>query len=95
VGIERNCEIVGLEKDGGDAEYPVWARLAHLEDGGREEIVKAKYLFAADGGKGFVRRHLGIQMIYKDPSIKVWGVVDGVFVTDYPDSQVCPSSPYD
>lgn len=85
--IQRPWTITGFENDGKDSEYPVEVRLAHV-DGGKEEVVRAKYLFSGEGARSFVREKLGVKMIHKDPIAHVWGVMDGVVRTDFPDIKV-------
>ena len=49
----------------------------------------AKYLFSGEGARSSVRNKLGIQMSYKDSSLKnVWGVVDARVSTNFPDIRV-------
>jgi 2-polyprenyl-6-methoxyphenol hydroxylase-like FAD-dependent oxidoreductase len=57
-------------------------------DGLATETVRAKYLFGADGAHSGVRDLLKIPMIYKDPTVHVWSVIDGVVKSDFPDMQV-------
>jgi len=50
--------------------------------------VYGKYLFGGEGAKSFVREQLGIKVVHKDPIQHVWGVMDGVVKTDFPDIKV-------
>jgi 2-polyprenyl-6-methoxyphenol hydroxylase-like FAD-dependent oxidoreductase len=70
-----------------NAEYPVQVDLAHV-DSGAKETVRAKYLFGGEGARSFVRQKLGIPVEHKDPIAHVWGVMDGVVETDFPDIKV-------
>lgn len=54
-GVERNTEIVGLEQTSDN----VSVTLRH-EDGA-EEVLRARYLIAADGASSFVRRALDLE----------------------------------
>lgn len=86
--IQRPWTISDFENTGKDPEYPVEVSLAHVEGQGKE-TVKAKYLFSGEGARSFVREKLGVQIHYKDPIAYVWGVMDGVVQTDFPDIKVC------
>ncbi|GAA5913952.1 uncharacterized protein JCM6883_000131 [Sporobolomyces salmoneus] len=50
----------------------------------KTEIIKAKYLIACDGAHSWTRRQLGIKMI-GDSINAVWGVLDLVPKTNFPD----------
>ncbi|KAH6615350.1 FAD binding domain-containing protein [Boeremia exigua] len=82
--VQRPWTITGFENDGKDATYPVEVKLAHV-DGSSTETVRAKYLFSGEGARSFVREQLGIKIRYKDPIAYVWGVMDGVVRTNFPD----------
>lgn len=85
--VDRPWTITGFKNDGEDATYPVEVQLLHI-DRELKSAVRTKYLFGADGARSFVRKQLGIKMIHKDPIVHVWGVIDGVVRTDFPDIQV-------
>jgi 2-polyprenyl-6-methoxyphenol hydroxylase-like FAD-dependent oxidoreductase len=85
--IQRPWTITGFKNDGKDATYPVEVKLAHV-DGTHSETVRAKYLFSGEGARSFVRDQLGVKMKYKDPIAYVWGVMDGVVRTNFPDIKV-------
>ncbi|KAK3304634.1 FAD binding domain-containing protein [Chaetomium strumarium] len=85
VRVQRPWTIRGFtsnEKE--DPEYPVTVSLEHV-DGTAKENVKAKYLFGGEGARSFIREQLGIGIKHKDPIAYVWGVMDGVVKTDFPD----------
>ncbi|CAO2650456.1 Nn.00g017480.m01.CDS01 [Neocucurbitaria sp. VM-36] len=82
--IQRPWTIRGFKNDGKDPTYPVEVKLTHV-DGTLSETVRAKYLFSGEGARSFVRDQLGVKMIYKDPIAHVWGVMDGVVRTNFPD----------
>ncbi|KAF2272104.1 uncharacterized protein EI97DRAFT_504517 [Westerdykella ornata] len=84
VQVQRPWTITGFKNDGKDPSYPVEVRLAHV-DGTLCETVRAKYLFSGEGARSFVRDQLGIKIRHKDPIAHVWGVMDGVVRTDFPD----------
>ncbi|KAI5997129.1 FAD binding domain-containing protein [Pisolithus albus] len=67
--------------------YPIKVTLAHLDgatDVEKLEVVHAKYVVGADGAHSWVRKAFGITMD-GDQTNYVWGVVDMVPDTDFPD----------
>lgn len=86
VQLQRPWTITGFKNDG-QGEYPVEVNLQKVE-GQEKETVRAKYLFSGEGAKSFVREQLGIGIHHKDPIAHVWGVMDGVVKTDFPDIKV-------
>ncbi|KAI0456038.1 FAD binding domain-containing protein [Xylaria acuta] len=85
VEIQRPWKITGFTSDEKvNPEYPVEVSLEHT-DGTSRETVRAKYLFGGEGAHSFVREQLGIGITHKDPIAHVWGVMDGVVRTDFPD----------
>ncbi|KFA61765.1 hypothetical protein S40285_04154 [Stachybotrys chlorohalonatus IBT 40285] len=85
VSIQRPWTITGFSSDvSQDPVYPVSVNLEHI-DGSVKETVKAKYLFSGEGARSFVRQQLKIGVQHKDPIAYVWGVMDGVVRTDFPD----------
>ncbi|KAL1599629.1 hypothetical protein SLS60_007432 [Paraconiothyrium brasiliense] len=82
--VQRPWTITGFKNDGADPIYPVEVKLAHV-DGTASETVRAKYLFSGEGARSFVREQLKIGIKYKDPIAHVWGVMDGVVRTNFPD----------
>lgn len=81
--VDRPWTITGFSKTS-DEIYPVTVDLEHVKTK-EQKAVKAKYLFSGEGGKSWVRNELGIQVQYKDPIAHVWGVMDGVVRTNFPD----------
>lgn len=51
---------------------------------GREEIVQARYMLGADGAHSWVRQQLGFQL-KGDSTDYIWGVMDIIPITDFPD----------
>jgi 2-polyprenyl-6-methoxyphenol hydroxylase-like FAD-dependent oxidoreductase len=90
--IQRPWTIKGFKTDGKDQAYPVEVNLEHI-DGKAKETVRAKYLFSGEGARSFVREQLKIPISYKDEIQHVWGVMDGVVRTDFPDIKVGQSKP--
>ncbi|KAI5197880.1 hypothetical protein E4T39_07048 [Aureobasidium subglaciale] len=84
VKVQRPWRITGFENDGKDKEYPVEVKIAHV-DGKEQETVRAKYLFSGEGARSFIREQLGVGITHKDPITHVWGVMDGVVRTNFPD----------
>ncbi|KAF2667289.1 hypothetical protein BT63DRAFT_426186 [Microthyrium microscopicum] len=84
VNVQRPWTIEGFENDEVDELYPVKVEVKHVETGERE-VVRAKYLFSGEGAKSMVRETLGIKVVHKDPIAHVWGVMDGVVNTNFPD----------
>lgn len=86
--VQRPWTITGFESDEkNNPEYPVEVNLEHI-DGSARETVRAKYLFGGEGARSFVREQLKIGVSHKDPIAHVWGVMDGVVKTDFPDIKV-------
>lgn len=92
VQVQRPWSIKGFDTDNEDAEYPVRVNLEHV-DGTAKETVRSKYLFSGEGARSFVRQQLNISIKHKDPIAYVWGVMDGVVKTDFPDIKVSSHIP--
>jgi 2-polyprenyl-6-methoxyphenol hydroxylase-like FAD-dependent oxidoreductase len=87
VKVQRPWHITDFANDGKDPEYPVRVEIDHV-DGGQKESLRAKYLFGGEGARSFIRQRLEIPIRYKDPIAHVWGVMDGVVKTNFPDIKV-------
>lgn len=88
VQVQRPWTIKGFKSDEEThPEYPVQVELQHV-DGAESETVYAKYLFGGEGARSFVRQELNISVQHKGPISSVWGVMDGVVNTNFPDIQV-------
>ena len=94
VEVQRPWTIRDFRSDEfANPDYPVEVDLAHV-DGSASETVRARYLFSGEGARSLVRDKLGIRITHKDPISHVWGVMDGVVRTDFPDIKVgSPSRP--
>ncbi|KAJ5919149.1 hypothetical protein N7466_010092 [Penicillium verhagenii] len=81
-GVQRNTKLIDVKIDEeGDAEYPV---LAEIETDGQRRTVRSKYLVGADGAHSMVRRCMGLKL--EGESLDhIWGVVDLIVDTDFPD----------
>ncbi|KAL7892471.1 FAD binding domain-containing protein [Trichoderma sp. SZMC 28014] len=83
--IQRPWTITGFQSRNPEtSEYPVQVELEHV-DGTQKQTVHAKYLFGGEGARSFIRQQLNIGFHHKDPIAHVWGVMDGVVKTDFPD----------
>ncbi|PSK34046.1 Ubiquinone biosynthesis monooxygenase COQ6, mitochondrial [Elsinoe australis] len=51
---------------------------------GREEVIRAKYVVGCDGAHSWTRRQLGYKL-EGEPTDYIWGVLDIVPITDFPD----------
>lgn len=92
VEVQRPWTIKGFStNEARDPVYPVEVRLEHV-DGRASETMRAKYLFSGEGARSFVRDQLNIGIKHKDPIEHVWGVMDGVVETDFPDIKVSECS---
>ena len=78
--------ITGLSVDPDGADYPVTAHIRHgpADAAGQDETVRARYVIGCDGARSAVRRLLGLQL-RGDSANKLWGVMDVLGVTDFPD----------
>lgn len=82
--VDRPWTIARFENNGKDIDYPVEVDLKNL-DSNVLETVKTKYLFSGEGARSSIRKQLGINFRYKDPISYIWGVMDGVVRTNFPD----------
>ena len=85
--VQRPWKITGFQSGIKDTTHPIEVIYEHV-DTKVKEIVRAKYLFSGEGARSFVRERLGVKMIHKDPIAHVWGVMDGVVRTNFPDIKV-------
>ncbi|KAJ5698970.1 hypothetical protein N7462_000975 [Penicillium macrosclerotiorum] len=81
-GVQRRTKLIDVKIDeAGDAEYPV---LVEIETEGKQRTLRTKYLVGADGAHSVVRRCMGLKL--EGESLDhIWGVVDLVVDTDFPD----------
>lgn len=92
VELQRPWTIKSFKSDETEnADYPVEVQLEHT-DGTFQQVIRAKYLFSGEGARSSIRNQLGINITHKDPIAHVWGVMDGVVITDFPDIKVCRES---
>jgi phenol 2-monooxygenase len=76
---------IGPAGDNADP-YPVTVGLERLDAGqeGQIETIKARYVVGCDGARSTVRRSIG-RTLHGDSANHVWGVMDVLAVTDFPD----------
>ncbi|KAK8128801.1 Phenol 2-monooxygenase [Apiospora sp. TS-2023a] len=103
--VDRDVETLSLtlhqrdDPDAGAETHPVQVTVRHRGRGGGgcmggdddhvEETIRAKCVIGADGAHSWTRRQLGLTMRGEQAN-HVWGVVDLVAVTDFPDiRQTC------
>ncbi|KAJ5649395.1 Phenol hydroxylase C-terminal dimerization [Penicillium longicatenatum] len=80
-GVLRNTKLIDVCIDDSDMEFPV---LARISVSGVERSVRTKHLVGADGAHSVVRRSMGLNL--EGESLDhIWGVVDLVAETDFPD----------
>lgn len=81
-GVQRDSKVVNAKIDeAGDEEFPV---LVEIETEGHRRTVRTKYLVGADGARSAVRQSMGLKL--EGESLDhIWGVVDLVVDTDFPD----------
>lgn len=78
-----NRRLVGLAAEHG-ANGRVAATFECLERGGERETVQARYVVGCDGARSIVRGALG-QELKGESARQLWGVMDILAVTDFPD----------
>lgn len=69
-----------------DGDYPVTAVFDCLEDNkqGQQETIRARYVVGCDGARSTVRKSLGYAL-QGEAARQLWGVMDVLAVTDFPD----------
>lgn len=86
--IFRSSAFVDFTLDAStDPEFPVRIEIDVLGDEGtspQRKVVRAKHLVGADGAHSKVRRSMGLQL-HGDTTDHIWGVVDFVIDTNFPD----------
>jgi phenol 2-monooxygenase len=80
---DYNRELIDVTKTG-DAQYPVTARFKRLDRDNEVETIRAKYVVGCDGARSAVRKSLG-HALRGDAARQLWGVMDVLAVTDFPD----------
>ncbi|KAL8947906.1 MAG: hypothetical protein Q9222_005855 [Ikaeria aurantiellina] len=85
--VQRPWTITKFEIDKTTPDYPLEISLKHVRTH-ETETVRAKYLFSGEGARSFIRDQLGFQLRYRDPVSYVWGVMDGVVRSNFPDLRI-------
>ncbi len=82
---DYNRQLLTLERTD-NPDYPIKATFACLQDGaqGQQEVLRAKYVVGCDGARSTVRQLLGYAL-EGEAARQLWGVMDILPVTDYPD----------
>ncbi len=80
---DYNRDLIDLRVEEG-TDFPVVATFACLDRDGAREVVRARYVVGCDGARSMVRRSLGHEL--KGAAARqLWGVMDVLAVTDFPD----------
>ncbi len=86
---DYGCQLIDVKRTG-DVEYPVMATLrrsdstADTPTDDTPEVVHARYIVGCDGARSTVRRALGYRL-EGEAARQLWGVMDVLAVTDFPD----------
>ena len=81
-GVERSSKLTKVEIDeAGDPEFPV---MVEIEGPSGLRTVRTKHLVGADGAHSLVRRSMDLKL-KGETSDFIWGVMDFVAETDFPD----------
>ena len=81
-GVQRSSKLTRVVIDeAGDAEFPV---MMDIEGPSGVRTIRAKHLVGADGAHSLVRRSMDLKL-KGETSDFIWGVVDFVAETDFPD----------
>jgi len=76
-------ELVALTKTD-DVDYPVTATFKCLDGSDASKTVRAKYVVGCDGARSVVRKSMGYAL-KGEAARQLWGVMDVLAVTDFPD----------
>lgn len=81
-GVQRSTGVTKVTLDeAGDAEFPV---IIELEGPEGKRTVRSKHIVGADGAHSIVRKSMDLKL-EGETSDFIWGVVDFVAETDFPD----------
>ena len=67
-----------------DSEFPVQARLTRLDKDTGVDTIRARFVVGCDGARSTVRKSMGHQL-RGETARQLWGVMDVLVVTDFPD----------
>jgi phenol 2-monooxygenase len=85
--VHRSTTFVDFQMDAdGDAEFPLTVELEEERPDGTKarKTVRSKYVVGADGAHSQVRRSMGLELA-GETTDHIWGVVDFVAETNFPD----------
>ena len=80
---EYNRELTGLTRTE-DSDFPILATLRLLDMAGQTETVRARFVVGCDGARSKVRSEMGLAL-KGDSARQLWGVMDVLCRTDFPD----------
>lgn len=80
---DYNRELVTLSVEEGQ-DYPVTATFRCLDRPGATEVIRARYVVGCDGARSTVRHEMGLTL-EGGSARQLWGVMDVLAVTDFPD----------
>lgn len=80
---DYNRDLTGLRVTD-DPDYPVEATFACLDREGEVEVIRARHVVGCDGARSVVRREMG-HALQGDSARQLWGVMDVLCITDFPD----------
>lgn len=80
---DYNRELVELSRVE-NSEYPLAATFNRVGENNKTHIINAKYVVGCDGARSVVRRSIG-QQLKGESARQLWGVMDVLAVTDFPD----------
>ena len=80
---DYNRELISVTQTD-DPDYPVTAVYNCLEVEGKTQTIRARYIVGCDGARSVVRKSLGYPL-KGDAARQLWGVMDVLAVTDFPD----------
>ncbi|MCL4132123.1 UNVERIFIED_CONTAM: hypothetical protein GTU68_030818 [Idotea baltica] len=80
---DYNRELVEISRVENN-EFPLVASLKNLSESNKTEVINAKYIVGCDGARSTVRHSIG-QQLKGESTRQLWGVMDVLAVTDFPD----------
>ncbi|MGB0927832.1 MAG: FAD-dependent monooxygenase [Pikeienuella sp.] len=79
---DYSCEVVAVTRPD-DPSEPVNVILHHLATG-KQESIRARHVVGCDGARSAIRKSIG-QHLHGQSARQLWGVMDVLAVTDFPD----------
>jgi phenol 2-monooxygenase len=89
----QELTIAAVAPDYGALTHPVTVKLERVDAAheGQVETVRARFVVGCDGARSTVRKSLGLAL-HGDSANHVWGVMDVLAVTDFPDIRIKAAS---